>query len=245
MKKYKTGLSALPVAFPHTLPILAGFGFIGLSYGIYMSTEGFSFIYPMLMSMFIFGGSLEFVTVTLLCGAFDPFSAFALALMIQARHLFYGISMLEKYKGVGKKKIYMIFGLCDESFSVNYTAKIPDDTDRGWFMFWVTLLDQSYWVAGATLGGILGGFISFNTKGIDFVMTAMFTVIFLEQLLKEKRPYTALIGGISSILCLAVFGAEKFLIPSMAMILLLITVFKKPLTPTLANNTETGGEAEE
>ncbi len=122
-------------AFPHTLPIFAGFWFLGLTYGIYMNVSGFPFWYPALMSLTIFAGSVEFVTVNMLLGAFDPLQALALTLMINARHLFYGISMLDRYKGTGWKKIYLIFGMCDESFSINYTARIPEDIDRGWFMF--------------------------------------------------------------------------------------------------------------
>lgn len=216
-------------AFPKTLPILAGFLFLGFSYGFYMQSLGFSFLYPMLMALTIFGGSLEFVAINMLLGAFAPLQTFLMTLMIQARHLFYGISMLEKYKGTGWKKIYLIFGMCDESFSINYSAEIPKDVDRGWFMFFVTLLNQFYWVSGATLGGILGGYISINTKGLDFVMTALFVVIFLEQWLKEKKHYTALIGLFASILCLIGFGAESFLIPTMICILAGLTFFRKPI----------------
>ena len=171
-----------------------------------MNTAGFSFLYPMLMSLTIFAGSMEFVTVNLLLGAFNPLQALLMTLMINARHLFYGISMLDKYKGLGWKKIYLIFGLCDESFSINYTADIPKDADKGWFMFFVTLLNQIYWVTGSTLGGIFGSFITFSTEGIEFVMTAMFVVIFLEQWLKDKNHLPALMGLGLSVICLAAFG---------------------------------------
>ena len=207
-----------------------GFGFLGITYGIFVTSQGFSFLFPMLMSMAIFGGSLEFITVNLLLGAFNPLEALAVALMIQARHIFYGISMLDKYKGMGWKKPYMIFGLCDESFSINFTADIPEQVDRGWFMFWVTLLDQLYWVAGATIGGLAGSLISFNTEGIDFVMTAMFVVILIEQLRKEKRPYSAIIGAFASLLCLFLFGSDNFLIPTMVIIVLALTLLRTPLS---------------
>ena len=232
MEKKRIILKAFLAAFPYTIPIFAGFWFLGMAYGIYMNVSGFSFWYPLLMSLTIFGGSLEFVTVTMLLGSFAPLQTFLATLMIQARHLFYGIAMLDKYKGTGWKKPYLIFGLCDESFSVNYTAKIPDGVDKGWFMFFVTLLNHLYWVSGSTLGGILGSFLSFDTEGIDFVMTAMFVVIFIEQLLKEKRHYTAVIGIISSVACLVCFGANSFLIPTMACILFLLTVLRKPIERT-------------
>ena len=138
----KTIKKAFAAAFPYTLPIFAGFWFLGMTYGIYMNVSGFSFWYPMLMSLTIFAGSIEFVTVHMLLGAFNPLQAFAMTLMINARHLFYGISMLDRFRGLGWKKFYLIFGMCDESFSINYTADIPEDVDRGWFMFSVTLLNH-------------------------------------------------------------------------------------------------------
>lgn len=220
---------AFKAAFPHTIPIFAGFWFLGLTYGIYMNVSGFSFWYPMLMSLTIFAGSMEFVAVNLLLGAFDPLQALAMTLMINARHLFYGISMLDKYRGNGWKDIYLIFGMCDESFSINYTADIPETVDRGWFMFFVTLLNQIYWFFGATLGGIFGSLIHFNTEGLDFVMTAMFVVIFLEQWLKEKRHTSALAGTGISLLCLLAFGSDDFIIPSMFAILGVLTLLRKPL----------------
>lgn len=220
---------ALAAAFPHTIPILAGFLFLGMAYGIYMNVSGFSFWWPMLMGLTIYGGSLEFVAVTMLLGSFAPVQTFAMTLMIQARHLFYGISMLEKYKGTGWKKFYLIFGMCDESFSINYTAEVPEGVDKGWFMFFVTMLNQCYWVSGAAMGGLLGSFIPFDTEGLDFVMTALFVVIFLDQWLKEKKHYTALIGLGASAACLLIFGADGFMIPTMVCIICLLTVFRRPI----------------
>lgn len=219
-------------AFPKTIPIFAGFWFLGISYGIYMKVSGFSFLYPMLMSLTIFGGSLEFVAVTMLLSTFAPLQTLIMTLMIQARHLFYGIAMLEKYKNTGWKKIYLIFGMCDESFSINYSSDLPPSVDKGWFMFFVTLLNHIYWFTGASLGGILGSFLTFNTKGLDFVMTAMFVVIFLEQWLKEKKHTTALIGILSSVVCLLFFGRDSFIIPSMLCILFLLTAFRTPIERT-------------
>ena len=205
-EKTKTLKKAFLCAFPHTIPIFAGFWFLGMTYGIYMNVLGFSFWYPMVMSLTIFAGSIEFVAVNMLLGAFNPLQALAMTLMINARHLFYGISMLDRFRGMGWKKIYLIFGMCDETFSINYTAEIPPDVDRGWFMFFVTLLNHFYWFFGATLGGIFGGLIHFSTEGLDFVVTAMFVVIFLEQWLKEKDHTSALAGVGISLLCLALSG---------------------------------------
>ncbi len=220
---------ALKAAFPYTLPIFAGFWFLGIAYGIYMNVSGFSFLYPLLMGIVIFGGSLQFVAVSMLLAPFAPVQTFILALMIQARHLFYGISMLDKYKDMGWKKFYLIYGMCDESFSINYTAEIPEDVDRGWFMFFVTLLNQLYWVTGSTIGGIAGSFLTFNTEGLDFVMTSMFVVIFLEQWKKENKHYSAFIGLGCAVLCLIVFGPDSFMVPAMAGIVALLMLFRKPL----------------
>lgn len=220
---------ALKFAFPKTIPIFAGFWFLGLSYGILMNVQGFSFVYPMIMSLTIFGGSLEFVAVSMLLSSFAPLQTLLLTLMIQARHLFYGISMLEKYKCTGWKKPYLIFGLCDESFSINYSTDVPEDVDKGWFMFFVTLLNHIYWFTGATLGGLLGSLLHFNTEGLSFVMTAMFVVIFLDQWLKEKHHISSVIGFSASLLCLMLFGSENFMIPTMMCIIIFLTVFRKPI----------------
>lgn len=229
MNNPATVKNALKAAFPHTIPIFAGFWFLGITYGIYMKTSGFSFLFPAAMSLTIFGGSLEFLAVKMLLSAFAPVQTLVMALMIQARHLFYGISMLDRFRGLGWKKYYLIFGMCDESFSINYSAQIPDRIDKGWFMFFVTLFNHFYWFSGAVIGGLLGSLISFNTSGLDFVMTAMFVVIFLEQWLKEKRHDTALIGIAVSLICLLCFGADAFLLPTMMGILVILTLFRDPI----------------
>lgn len=220
---------SLKAAFPYTLPIFAGFWFLGMAYGMYMNVAGFSFWYPMLMSFFIFGGSLEFVAVIMLTSSFAPLQVLIMTLLIQARHLFYGISMLEHFKGLGWKRCYLIFGLCDETFSINYTAKIPEGIDRGWFMFFVTLLNHFYWVSGATMGGVLGSMLTFDMEGLDFVMTVMFVVIFMEQWAKERKHYTAFICIGTAFACLVVFGATSFMLPTMGCILFLLLFFRRQI----------------
>lgn len=221
---------AFKAALPCTIPICVGFLFLGMSYGFLMRSKGFSFVYPMLMSFFIFAGSMEFVTVNLLLSAFNPIYAFFLTLMVNARHLFYGISMLEKYKNVGWKKPYLIYGMCDESFTINCTVTPPQDVDKGWFMFFVTLLNQIYWVSGATLGALLGYVIHFDTTGIEFVMTALFVVMFINQWEETKNHRSALTGLGCSLLCLLLFGAGNFIIPAMVLIILCFTLTRKKAT---------------
>jgi len=220
---------AFRAAFPYTMPIFASFWFLGLTYGIYMHALGFSFWYPMFMSLFIFAGSMEFVAGNMLLGAFDPLQALLMTLAINARHLFYGISMLDRYRGTGWKKPYLVFGLCDESFSLNYSIDVPEGVDAGWFMFFITFLNHMYWFTGATIGGLCGSIIPFDTTGLDFVMTAMFVVIFLDQWLKDTSHLSAVVGLGASLLCLVCFGADRFVIPSMVAILLVLTLVRRPL----------------
>lgn len=218
---------AFKAALPYTIPICVGFLFLGISYGFLMRSKGFSFVYPMLMSFFIFAGSMEFVTVNLLLSAFNPLYAFFLTLMVNARHLFYGISMLDKYERVGWKKGYLIYGMCDESFTINCTFTPPPDVDKGWFMLFVTMLNQIYWVSGATLGALLGYVIQFDTTGIEFVMTALFVVMFINQWEQADNHRAALVGVGSSLLCLLVFGSEHFILPAMALIICCFSLARK------------------
>lgn len=220
-------IKALKAAFPKTIPIMTGFLFLGTAYGIYARTEGVAAAVPIIMAAVVFAGSMEFVAVDLLTAAFDPLGAFVMAVMVNARHLFYGLAMLTKYKG--KFKPYLIFGLCDESFSINSTAEPPDDVDSEKFYFWVTILNQAYWVTGAAIGSLAGSFIGFEIKGLDFVMTALLVVIFLDNWLKEKNHASSLIGIGAAVVCLLIFGSGSFIIPSMAVIVLLLTVFRSKL----------------
>lgn len=224
--KKRTLPCELKLAFPHTLPIMAGFLFLGMSYGVIAKTSGLAFYIPILTSIIVFGGSLEFVGVMLLTSAFSPMQTFLVALMVQARHLFYGISMLSKYKSKGLKKFYLIFGMCDESFSINVSAEIPENVNREKFMLWATFLNHLYWITGVSVGAILGSIVTFNTQGLEFAMTSMFIVILLEQILKEKSHLPSIIGLICSTLALIIFGKNSFLIPSMILILLFLTLFK-------------------
>ena len=190
-----TVLRALKAAAPQTVPVFAGYLVLGIGYGIYVQSLGLPVWMPMLMGTVVYGGSLEFVLASLLLGAFSPLSAFLMALMIQARHLFYGLAM----------------------------------RDRGWFMFFITLLDQIYWVASAGVGAVVGSVLPFSTEGVDFVMTAMFVVIFLNQWEKETQHISALIGILVPLVCLVVFGSGSFLLPAMACILVLLLALRKPI----------------
>jgi 4-azaleucine resistance transporter AzlC len=220
---------AFRAAAPQTLPVFAGYLVLGLGYGIYVQSLGLPVWLPPLMGTVVYGGSLEFVLASLLLGSFAPVSAFLMALMIQARHLFYGLTMLQRYRGYGLRSAYMIFAMSDETFSITCSAEPPEGVDRGWFMFFVTLLDQFYWVASAAMGAALGAVLPFSTEGVDFVMTAMFVVIFLNQWEKEKQHASAVIGLVAPLVCLRIFGAGSFLIPSMVCILAVLLLLRRPI----------------
>lgn len=223
-------IRAIKSAFPYTLPVMAGYIFLGMSYGVLMSTRGFSFVYPMITSMFVFAGSMEFALANVLVGAFNPIEALLLTLMINARHIFYGISMIKKYRGLGAKKLYLIYALTDETFSVNYSAEPPCEVDRGLFYFYVSLFNHIYWIAGATLGGIFGSLIPFEIRGFDFAMTAMFVVILLEQILAGVKNIPSVVIGVGlSLLSLIVFGSDGFIIPAMALMLLALSLFRNSI----------------
>lgn len=219
-QKKREGIrKAVLAAFPQTIPVLTGFLVLGMAYGVLMQTKGYGTLWSVLMSAIAFCGSMQFVAITLLTAVFNPIQAFLLSIMVNARHLFYGISMLEKYKGLGKVRFFLIYTLCDETFSISSSVNPPEGVERKHFYLAISLLDYSYWVLGTFLGGLLGSFLTFNTQGLDFVLTGLFVVLFLEQIKKAENRVPALIGVISTVLGLFLFGADNLVIPSMVLIL--------------------------
>ncbi|HHF1670594.1 TPA: azaleucine resistance protein AzlC [Haemophilus influenzae] len=216
---------AAKAAFPYSVPMIAGFLFLGIAYGIYMKALGFGFLYPTLMALLIYAGSVEFIAAGALIAPFSPISVLLITLMISARQIFYGISMLEKYGiHIGKKRWYLITTLVDESFSLNYMAKIPPHLDKGWYMFFVSLYLHIYWVLGAVMGNLFGTVLPFNLKGVEFSMTALFLVIFAENWLKEKSHESSLLGLGIALVFLLIIGKEYFLIPTLISIWLILTM---------------------
>ena len=233
--------AAFKAAFPLTIPIMAGFLFLGLTCGIFAESLGLAWWMPTAMSIIIFAGSAEFTVASMLTGAFNPLQAFLVILVVNARHLFYGLSMLERFQGMGRKRSYLIYAMCDETFSINYATRAPEGVDEGWFMFFVSLLDQGYWVIGCTLGGIFGSVLDVDIKGIGFAMTALFVVIFLDQWMKDRNHTSAVVGVLASTAALLAFGAENFIIPAMIAILAIMTLLRGRLEPVLAPDGATGG----
>ncbi len=202
-------------AFLSSLPVMAGYVVLGIGFGLLMYDKGYSFWWSVLMSLTIYGGSMQYVGVGLLSGGATVIATAITALMVQARHLFYGVSMLEKYRDAGRAKPYLIFALTDETYSLVCSPKLPQGMDEKNYDLLVSLFDQCYWVLGTLLGGLIGSAITFNTTGIDFSMTALFVVVFVEQWESARQHLPALLGLGCSVVCLLIFGADNFLIPTM------------------------------
>ena len=211
--------AALRAAFPATIPVLTGFLCLGVAYGVLMESKGYGPEWSVLMSAVAFGGSMQFVAITLLTTAFDPVQAFLLSVMVNARHMFYGLSLLDKYKGLGKVRPFLIYVLCDETFSLVSTLEPPEGVARRDFYLWISLLDYLYWITGTALGGLLGNFITFDTTGLDFALTALFVVLFLEQWRKPENRPAGVIGILCAAVSLAVFRADNMVIPAMVLVL--------------------------
>ena len=220
---------ALTAAIPHTLPDLAGFFVLGIAYGMLMLDKGYGPQWSVLMSAVAFCGSMQFVAITLLTTAFQPLEALILSLLVNARHLFYGLSMLGKYKGFGKIKGFLIYTLCDETFSIVSSVNPPDGIEPKYFYLSISLLDYLYWVFGTLIGGLLGGLMPFDMKGLDFALTALFVVLFLEQMKKHENSILGLIGIGCALLSRVVFGAENMVLPALAIILISLLAGRKRL----------------
>lgn len=219
----KNSQNIIKKAFRLTLPVLTGYLCLGIGFGIVLESKGFGMLWAFAMGVFIYAGSMQFVAIDLLAGGASLIAAALTTLMVNARHLFYGISMIDKYKYVGNKKPYMIFALTDETYSL----VVSDESGDKKLYFLISLFNHIYWITGCTLGGAIGSMLKFNTEGIDFVLTALFVTIFVEQWLTSKKHLSAIIGVCSTAICLLFFGKEYFLIPSMILITVLLTVFRK------------------
>lgn len=210
-------------AFLLTVPVLTGYICLGIGFGIVLESKGFGVIWAFAMGLFIYAGSMQYVAIDLLTGGASLIATALTTLMVNARHLFYGISMIDKYKDAGKVKPYMIFALTDETYSL----VVSEGSNDKKLYFLISLFNHCYWVSGCTIGGIIGSLLTFNTQGIDFALTALFVTVFVEQWLTTKNHLSAVIGVVSTVVCLVLFGSQYFLIPSMLLIAFLLTVFKK------------------
>lgn len=219
----------LKKAVIRTLPVMAGYLVLGMGFGILLNVNGYGVWWALAMSVFIYAGSMQYVGISLIAGGASLISAALTTLMVNARHLFYGISMIQRYKGAGLKKSYLMLALTDETYSLVCTGDVPEGEDPHTYYFLVSLCNHLYWIAGSVLGSLIGSVITFDTKGIDFAMTALFVTVFVEQWLTTKEHRPAMIGVASSVVCLLLFGSGNFLIPAMIVITVLLMACRKML----------------
>lgn len=220
---------ALKAAFPHTIPVMTGYIVLGAAYGILMNSKGYGLIWALLMSLIVYAGSAQYAAITFLTSVFNPVYALLLTLMVNARHIFYGLSLMNKIKGAGKLKPFIIYWLSDETFSVLCATEPPEGVNRNWFMFFIGLLDYLYWSAGTIIGSLLGNVVEFNTKGLDFALTALFVVIFISQWKSQKNHQPAITGVLCTLICLIVFGRNSFVIPAMITIISVLTLMRNKI----------------
>ena len=210
---------AFRAAFPLTIPVLTGYLFIGMAFGVMIQEKGYNFLWAMLMSLVIYAGSGQYLAVQFFAPGVSLLQIIFMEFMLNIRHIFYGLSLLERFSEMGRKRLYMIFSLTDETYSLFFITKTPEGVDEDKFLFSIALLDQSYWIIGSGLGALLGSAIPFNTTGIDFAMTALFTVIMVEQWMEKRNRPSVIIGLVCGLFCLLIFGPEDFILPTMLLIL--------------------------
>lgn len=226
MKGYK---EAFKRAFPYTIPVLTGYLFIGIAFGVMFAEKGYSFLWAMLMSVLVYAGSGQYLAVNFFAPGVSFLNVVFMTLMVNIRHIFYGISLLDKFNKMGKKRWYMIFGLTDETYSLLCTTKVPSDVEEEKFLFAISIMNQSYWVIGSAIGGLAGSYLPFNSEGIDFAMTALFVVIFVEQWMEKENRIPEIIGVAAAFVCLQIFGVSGFVLPSMILIIMILFLSRKKL----------------
>ena len=213
-------------AFRQSLPVMAGYLVLGMGFGVHLETKGYGVFWALAMSLFIYAGSMQYVAIDLLTGGASLISAALMTLMVNARHLFYGISMIERYRDTGAAKPYLIFSLTDETYSLVCSGNVPRGVDQKKYYLLVSFFNQCYWVAGSVAGSLVGSLLTFNTEGIEFAMTALFLVVFTEQWKSTKNHISAVTGVAASVVCLVIFGPDRFVIPAMAAITVLLTLMR-------------------
>ena len=214
-------------AFPYTVPVLAGYLFIGLAFGVLFADKGYNVLWAILMSVVVYAGSGQYLAVNFFIPGFSVLQAIFLTLMVNIRHIFYGLSLVDRYNRFGRKRWYLIFGMTDETYSLICTTDVPDDVDEERFLLSITLLNQLYWVIGTVLGSIIAGTLPFSSEGVEFAMTALFIVMFVELWCHRNNRLPELIGLCASVVCLIVFGADNFVLPTMLLIIAVIMLGKK------------------
>lgn len=227
MAEYKR---AFKTAFPYTIPVLTGYLFIGIAFGIMYEEKGYSFIWAILMSLLVYAGSAQYLGIQFFVPGISFLHVIFMTLMVNIRHVFYGISLLQTFHEIGRKRWYMIFALTDETYSLLCTTKVPKGVSKSRFLFAISLLNQGYWILGSAIGGLAGDLLPINSKGIDFAMTALFVVIFVEQWFQKQNRIPQLIGVLFAVLSLKLFGVNQFVLPAMLMITTVLLLGQKKLS---------------
>lgn len=220
---------AFKKAFPYTIPVLTGYLFIGIAFGVMYAEKGYSFLWAILMSLLVYAGSGQYLAVNFFVPGISFVQVIFLTFMVNVRHVFYGVSLLERFNKMGKSRWYMIFGLTDETYSLLCTTKVPEGVAESKFMLAMSLMNQSYWVLGSAIGALAGSYLPINSEGIDFAMTALFVVIFVEQWYEKRNRIPEMIGVLVAVICLLVFGADGFVLPAMLIIVLFLFVGRRKL----------------
>ncbi len=223
-------MKTVKAAFLKSLPVMAGYIILGIGFGILAHNAGYGILWVLSMSLFIYAGSMQYVGIGLLSGGASVLTVILTTIMVNARHLFYSISMLRHYKNAGRYKPYLIFSLTDETYSLLCDGRAPEAANPDRFRFLVSLFNHSYWVLGSIIGSLLSGILPFSTAGVEFSMTALFIASFTEQWITTKNHIPAITGLLGTLLCLIVFGPERFLIPAMLLITLFLTLFRNRIS---------------
>jgi 4-azaleucine resistance transporter AzlC len=222
-------ISAFRAAFPDTIPVLTGYLFIGIAFGVMYQEKGYSFLWAALMSLLVYAGSGQYLAVNFFVPEVNFVQVIFMTFMVNVRHIFYGLSLLERFRKMGKKLFYMIFSLTDETYSLYFLTKIPPQVDEKKFLLAIAVLDQLYWIGGSIIGSLMGAVIPFSTEGIDFAMTALFIVIFVEQWLTSTSHVPALTGLGCAVICLLLFGKNNFVLPAMICMMLVLLICRNRL----------------
>lgn len=226
VKGYK---KAFKKAFPYTIPVLTGYLFIGIAFGVMYAEKGYSFLWAMLMSVLVYAGSGQYLAVNFFVPGVSFLQVIFLTFMVNVRHVFYGISLVERFNRFGKSRWYMIFGLTDETYSLLCTTKVPNDVEEEKFLLAISIMNHSYWIIGSVIGAVAGTLLPISSEGIDFAMTALFIVIFIEQWMEKKNRIPEMIGVVLAIGGLLIFNANNFVLPSMLAIVFILLVARKKL----------------
>lgn len=226
MSEYR---KAFGKAFPYTIPVLTGYLFIGIAFGVMYAEKGYSFLWAILMSVLVYAGSGQYLAVNFFVPGISFIQVIFLTFMVNVRHIFYGISLVERFNKIGASRWYMIFGLTDETYSLLCTTKVPKGVDESKFLFAISVLNHFYWILGSAIGAIAGTVLPINSEGIDFAMTALFVVIFIEQWMEKRNRIPEMMGVVVAIISLLIFGANNFVLPAMLAIVALLFVGRKKL----------------